>query len=83
MTEQCISCGGDLPHLNPLKDKLPYLDKVSLWLRAKNLGPGQTRIPNPPVYTGEWETEDWIAWIDGHGLWVVSGVDLPMLDRKP
>jgi len=70
--EQCITCGGDLPHLNPLKSQLTYEQKVNLWHAAKDLGRGQTRIPNPPVHTGGWEVEDWIAWVDGHGLWVLT-----------
>lgn len=55
MKDQCIACGGDLPHLNPLSQTLSWAEKVTLLKAAQNLGPGRTRIPNPPVCAAE----DW------------------------
>lgn len=29
----------------------------------------------PPVYTGRWDTYDWIKYIDVHGVWQVEVTD--------
>ena len=33
------------------------------------------QIPAPPVYTGNWEEEDWIRFIDANGRWLEEITD--------
>lgn len=37
---------------------------------------GDYLFPVPPVVTTLWEEEDWIAFIDNHGVWLEQG-ELP------
>lgn len=66
----CISC-GTVHAPNPLKDEITFTEKVVL-LRAMKVRIGAADIitPLPPVHTGLWEDEDWVAWVDAHGVWV-------------